>query len=409
MDEGLYFMTISRWDFLRLMYIGVASTFLDGCGFLKADDKRFLENVGVEQNESGIEIWGIGEPIRSDNDLNRLYNFFDERFTDRLTEEDKLLSRREQREKILDKNVRYAEIGVRKSDYNKIQKSLSLKGLTFAQWVKIDIEIANLAMNQSKPSSGVALELSRIVILDDWYFGDSYSRLHSVDIDGAYKINDEYDIDKPGANQIQYSHNDGKIEFSRLDGNLIVAYPDQNDDKIPALHDGVGFDFGISHELSHVVMNLPDEYIFNVENADFKFNNFIMSTGFFHEPVFSPYLSYLTKFHNRIGIRGSNIDYGGYSGQPDLTNFDLNVIPSLVTIKNNLGVESSAKIPTLSYQETEKSYLGIYQIYYNNPDFVQSTEVASVDTTLILSDADLRKVNPDGSMYPLDTIAVINS
>lgn len=326
---------VSRRDFLKLSGAALASLFLSGSlpdqPQIKIIDTSSDANPIPTQIPSptpietptrpseeflqpevihNVRVFGLKEKIATEDKIDKLYQHFDEDFDKKVPDELKDASRWDQRDKVLPNDKRYAEFVVTQSAYDSWEKE---NGIDYVSWVKLHIDLLNRACQNAKPPATLTTEVLRVVVIQD-NFANNPSR-YSKDMDGTWfnnlpKVTSSYYWNYSAAA-------DGSVVFYPLDGdrnseNAIRFSP--SDDSFRANREGK-IDCGTTHELSHQILNLPDEYCYDYDlgnNNKKRFQRFYFDTGSFVSPHMSPNLAWILRYHVDKNIRGYYTDQGGF-------------------------------------------------------------------------------------------------
>jgi len=213
----------------------------------------------------------------------------------------------EQRKKVLNPNERYLEVVVRESAYQSFVRREKETGVDFAEWIKMHVDSMNRCLDYAKPPSGAKAVLKRILVIDDglansfwdeaayrkgsgpaldWRWRKRLFRYLPIDTDESWAIADDYR--GIGGNPWIFTHKDGQTVFAHA-GGAKRTFPDRSDSL--SGKEGIVLDFGLVHEWSHYLLNLPDEYVQDLHGQGGRFQKFLMGTGSFHEPFLSAFLS----------------------------------------------------------------------------------------------------------------------
>jgi hypothetical protein len=319
---------LSRNSFLKLGAVGVAAAFaipyvdkFIGSAGLSNMEKETLSSEKV----NGIDIYGLREKITSQEQLDELVDNFNYGFERKLNWALKGKNVWEQREAIMPANKRFVEFVVTESAYRSFEQRRTETGLNYAEWVKASVDLMNRSIKNAKPAVDVSIEIVRIIVVDDKLEQNQVN--YSKDVDGIWFDNSDYRVDQ--------KRNIGQGSFWSIthdrNGKLVAQNPaggsgsygrqivlPEESDSLETIREGCWIDFGLPHELSHLLLNLPDEYVFNFEGANSLFVNFIFNTGSFMEPKLSPYLAIQLRDNVKKKIRGYYMDPRGIGKAPDM-------------------------------------------------------------------------------------------
>jgi hypothetical protein len=370
---------LSRRDFLKLSGVSLltllVSRYITGRGKTPGHNEvsassihtapssiKTLEKPHIEEKflppefVYSVPVYGLKEKITSENQMTRLYSYLDEQFADehKITIDDKL----EQRKQLLDPKERYLEVVIRQSAMNSFLQRKDETGVDFVKWIQMHVYAMNVCFKNAKPSVDMRTVLRRIVVIDDnlprAFWDESASKNGTgpaLDVMWKNKFNDPLDTDccwaiaddyRPANVTMDFPYfwkcwsSGGRINFSRPDCEKIYSYPDDKKIAVNGL-DGVWLDFGLIHEWSHYLSNLPDEYAFEVRVPSRRIKDFYFETGYFCEPRVSPFLSYLANHHVKFNIRDDVVE--GYGNGYSFMQIPENSIKLDVVEEPNAGVQ----------------------------------------------------------------------
>ncbi len=302
---------LNRRDFLKLS--GVSILGIIGSKFSYDRDELDLKSEIVH----GVEVFGLQNRIDTQDKVDDLVAKFDIDFEEKLPRNLKGESVWKQREFLLQKDKRYAQFVVTESVYKKFLERKGETGVDYVEWLKLHIDFMNRVVGNIKPKCELETKISRIIIVSDNFQSNPVK--YSKDIDGIWFNNLDYRVDQnnnTSQDTFWSAHRD-------VDGDLVFSFPaggntvyeeirfDHKNDSFQYAPDGVWLDFSLVHELSHLIWNLPDEYVFDVKNSPYKFKNFIFGTGSFTRPYLSQYLAALIRLNVARGTRGYYTDPKG--------------------------------------------------------------------------------------------------
>lgn len=347
--------TVSRRDFLKLAGLGLAGAYVaNRTGAVDYVSSLFdpeSKKVLTPETVSGIEVYGLGEEIRTGYHVDLLYDNFDKKFDAKLTPELQEKSRFEQREALLDKNKRHLEIVVSKRAYNSFLDRREETGVDFVEWIQMSVDLMNRTTETAKPKVDITTQLLRVVVVGD-EFKKNPSK-HSKDMDATRFIQEDYrDKEKLGSYFFGvYENENGDVEIRKPDGfdhwdsrKFIFA---RGNDSLTG-KDNILIDFGEIHEWYHMCYDVPDEYYMDTNNSPFKQPTFRFETGNFVEPSLSPYISLMIKYNIDTGRRGAFVDPDQKLFAEDYKNYCLNQFPEHSTIStNNIDKKISVYFPKL--------------------------------------------------------------
>lgn len=307
-NEGQF----SRRDFLKLSALGIL-----GMGVTKVLPSIFSEKTSEKMESTmvnEVEVFGLEKKLTNQDQVDNLVFYFDSNFEKKLSWSMKQKNVWEQRELLLAKEQRFVEFVVKESVYKSFKSRKVETGVSYVEWVKLHIDLMNRVLHNAKPPVALSNLIARIIVIDDSFEKNPVK--YSKDIDAMWFNDKDYRIRQDSGDIGQgafwsFKHdNEGKLvlqnpagaEFGR---NVLLPI---NNDTFEAVRDGVWIDYGIIHELSHLLLNLPDEYVFSIEQANSIFKSFRFNTGSFMEPNMSPYLATLLNRNFKKGIRGYYTD-----------------------------------------------------------------------------------------------------
>jgi hypothetical protein len=177
-------------------------------------------------------------------------------------------------------------------------------------WVRVEVDTLNRCLKNTKPQAECKAVLRRIIVVNDSAVGQIWDEnryltdnsYYNFDVAWRDKLLDylPFDTDTSWAIATDYRlsgvgyiwvfhHEKGKTVFTKESFTQVYEYPDENDSL--AGKEDVAVDMGLPHELSHQLLNLPDEYTQDLHIAGLSFGQYVMGNGSFSEPFLSPYLS----------------------------------------------------------------------------------------------------------------------
>lgn len=264
---------------------------------------------------SGSEVYGLKEPITSENQIYELYEHFDRKFAENhWIQVVKNNNKIEQKANILNPNERYLEIVVRKSAYESFINKKEETTVDFPEWIQMHVDLMNRCFDSTKPPIKMKAVLQRVVVVEDdmpntfWNRENNGKPNCALDLRWIAKFSGNLPMDVDTSFAVPFDYRDGYNPYGLMNyvddgGNLILesfpieqnrkkfVFPYKNDllQKKPL----VFMDFALIHEWSHFLLNLPDQYEFDVNQLNpSRFKEFHVVTGrSFHEPELSPYLA----------------------------------------------------------------------------------------------------------------------
>jgi hypothetical protein len=346
--------TISRRDFIKMGATGAAGLLLSkSLGSLPPEstdaastEKSSVSTIAPETVKPtekfllpeivhGVEVYGLAERITSPDQINKIYENLDGKFS--FEHHTKIGNKVEQRRKFLNPDERYLEVEVRRLAYDIFSLRKEETQVDFVEWIKMHVDTMNRCMENSKPPCHMKGVLRRIIVVDeelpksfwdekayregkgaalDWQWKEKFTEKCPLDTDAFWAIADDYRADTTKRfeqdNFWSVRHKNGKTVFGYPPGaenfNKVYEYPEKADSLKGK--EGVWLDMGIVHEWSHRLLDLVDEYgqDFHKKRDSFAlYENFYFKTGYFLEPSFSPYLSYLMA--RNIGERARDFQH----------------------------------------------------------------------------------------------------
>lgn len=294
----------------------------------------------------GTNVYGVSEPISNQEQIDLLYASFDKAFDENLTPEQKRLSRDEQRD-LLPANKRFLELIVTQSTYQSFLNRKEETGVDFPQWINLHTELMTQMIKNGTPSTDLSIEVLRIIVVDDSF--ESNPTKYSKDTDASWFVDEDYRTDEMTVKSWMFRYQVYKT------GNDEVTFYLANKEhpktgpsytlKIPGetyknIQDGVLIDTGLIHELSHQILNLPDEYMYDVHGSPVGFKEFRFNTGNFATPHIDPYVSMLIQQNVEQGVRGYYTDPEGVGTNSYQEGFAyLNQTPDTVSFYNMRSTE----------------------------------------------------------------------
>jgi hypothetical protein len=352
---------------------------------IKEVEASSSENIFTSKMIKEVPVYGFNEKIDNLDKIQTFYNQLDKEYEEANGVE--IHDKYNQRKELLKPDERYLEVVIFKSAYDSFQRRERETGVDFVEWVKMHVDAMNLCFSNAKPHSDLKAVLRRIVILEegtldsifdmnkylkgeapfgpDWAYNNHFvfNKKSAFDTDESWVVGSDYRVDtreninnyKGGYFWSSLSAN-GKIYFANPPGgrtkDRVRVYPDRGSSLTGK--QGVWMDFGMTHEWLHYLFNLPDEYGYNV-NSNGEAKAYI-STGSFHEPSLSPYLSILSQNHIDKKLRDPNLE--GYGVGYTIFN-----IPEKVQITTDENVKIQ-EMRTIRVQQNKQSY------FPKGPDYI---------------------------------------
>jgi len=337
-----------------------------------------------------VPVYGINEKIDNLNKIENFYNQLDREYEK--TNGVEIYDKYKQRKELLKPDERYLEVVVFKSAYDSFQRRESETGVDFVEWIKMHVDAMNLCFSCAKPHSDLKAVLRRIVILQegtldpifdmdkylegkanfgpDWAYNTNFvfNKKSAFDTDESWVVGSDYRVNtkenkdnyKGGFFWSSHSTNN-KIYFGNPPGakskERIRVYPDHTTNLTGK--QGVWLDFGMTHEWLHYLFNLPDEYGYDVHsNGEAKA---LVSTGSFHEPYLSPYLSILSQNQINKKLRDPSLEGCGVG-------YTIFNIPQKVQITTDESIKIQ-EMRTIRMQQGKQSY------FPEEPDYITTEGV----------------------------------
>lgn len=333
---------VTRRDFLKYSLAGMATlAFGDLTKYQNPKESPFVPSKGPEtptQTEKftipelihGVEVFGLQDKITSETQIESLYKHLDKQYAQKhkIVIENKV----EQRKQFLDPEKRYLEVVVKQSAYESFLKRKSETQVDFVEWIQLHVDSMNLSLENAKPPSTAKAVLQRIVVIDDKLPNNFYDESQKTklgealdmqwvkkfnskrpfDTDATWTIDEDYRVDTKSNTSQSYFwsfyHQDGKTIFryppSGKDIYLTYEFPEQKNSL--SNKKDIWLDWGLIHEWSHRLLNLPDQYFFEFKDPNpSQFDQYSIRAGnSFVEPNLSPYLSTYLKHNLDVKHRG---------------------------------------------------------------------------------------------------------
>ena len=252
-------------------------------------------------NLDGIDIYGTNEAISSTTELQQLTDQINDQFLiDNGLKPEPQLNEFEVRQKLLDESERYLQVIVKKALFDNFESQNTTKDgievkTDFINWIKDHMEIFNNFTSQGEPKTDLKAKIKRIIVVHD-DFDDRFPSHQNVaittldtDAQWAFFWDVRGDVD-PTTNESQ------ALSFLRptfVNGRIVTI------------------DYGVIHEWTHMLYNLPDQYIFNSEKFSYSpvdlIPPFLMSQGGMMYDR-SPWFYYALKYIRDNNIRGYYTD-----------------------------------------------------------------------------------------------------
>ena len=257
-----------------------------------------MEKFLPDEEVDGIEIYGIRNPLNTEEDVKKLHDFFNQRFLFQAYFSPGIVGRRKEspqsiweiREKLMPEKERLLQIYVKHSLYEKFEKEKQDgTGLSFSSYMKTHMDILNRFHEEATPPTKPRGKIGRIIVVDD-EFDDRVQKHKNIpgipnDMDAIWKEwwDTRGDISPKGEHEESSKIRTDKIE-----------------DK------DVKVDYGRIHEWEHQLFNWPDEYVENVDKKDIQ-PDFIMS---YSGATFgrTPWFGYCLGRNEKLKIRGYYTD-----------------------------------------------------------------------------------------------------
>lgn len=314
----------------------------------------------------GVEVYGLNERFISKAQIIKLYSSLDKKFA--LNYHLVIGNKIEQRKEYLSPIERYLDVVVRQSAYDSFQSRKQETGIDFVKWIKMHVDLMNQCFESAKPPANAKSVLRRIIIISDDMPNDLEGSDQTYALDRRWLLTfyDKYPIDTDAVWTISDDTRDiAKIEdglgyfwkVTNKDHKVVLQKPDGINGQIKqyvfpeqenSLKDsnGVWLDFGLVHEWSHTLWNVPDEYAQDVHDSTQRFHHFLFQTGSFVEPNFSAYLSLFIKRNIELQKRNPVVEsrLHDFSDRPNQINLSATTQSNDITsieIRKTILVDNS--------------------------------------------------------------------
>jgi hypothetical protein len=342
---------LSRRDFLKAAALAPTTKWWEPREWLDGTPKIDLVRL------HGIEVYGSRHPIASTAEWSALNDHWNNRFEDKVTfvSKQKGIKRPEtdydKKDLILNPNIRYLQLGVKKSLYDNFQQEAKETGVDYTLWQQYHVDVMNYMIANMDPPSKLRTKISRIIVLDD-SFDDRLPNPQlmpdalPLDIDSYWNQYWDYRGDT--------NPQTGKLEKS---GDLT---------QLKVKGQPVQIDLGLIHEWFHGLYFTKDEYSLDVTGRN-KQNHMpqLEINGDGYDGRRTPWTAYSVKRIEQKNLRGSYLDLrnsatqaesqdGMLRAHPDKNTLlfldkDGNPISGTITIERAL--ESQFVIPTERYHK----------------------------------------------------------
>lgn len=288
----------------------------------------------------GIKVFGLEEKIDTLEKAKELSLAFDSEFESRLPGNVLMKDKWEQRKFLMPKEIRFVEFVVTQSTYDEFLIKREESGVDYVEWVQIHLDLMNRVSKVQPGLENFRVEIKRVIVVADVF--ESSPIDYSKDIDGMWFNNEDYRFYTENTSIYRWRVNrqeNGDLLFrsviSETDGRKdeVTMPPDQ--DLLQEVANNVLIDCGLTHELSHLIWNLPDEYSFDSYETPFIYKTFSYRTGSFTSPELSPYLKLLLLRNKNENIRGY------YTNPPALTGLNNYVFYGLVPQKMTFQIDGA--------------------------------------------------------------------
>lgn len=405
--------TLSRRNFLKVAGLSALSAVSAVGGYLLGRSPLTQQTTARGENKSEqskeiftpriiheVPVYGVESKLTSPEQILSLYHQLDDEFSKK--NGIKIGNKLEQRKELLNPNERYLEVVVRQSAYDSFTKRQAETGADFVEWIKMHVDVLNRCIENTEPSSKMRAVLDHIVVIDDrlpdqfWSeeqfkgncgcnldFGwlNYFYSAFPLNIDESWAIPYDYRTDEKGDQKrnvpwYDFEHRFGKTVFGFGAGlnifNRTFEFPEKSDSL--ENKDKVWLDFGLTHEWSHYLLNLPDEYGFNISEGPFRIKNFYFDTGYFECPYMSPFLTCLLNRQARTKSRDILVEGLGkgysYSERPD--NITLTATSSDGSPISNISIHKV---------HATDSYIG-KKVFSEKPDIAVEGNNVSLDENI---------------------------
>jgi len=261
----------------------------------------------------GIKVYGLETKIDTLEKAKELSLAFDWEFESELPSDVLIKDKWEQREFLMPKELRFVEFVVTESTYNEFLKKKEETGVDYVEWVQIHLDLMNRVAKTQPGLENFRVEIKRVIVVADSFKSSPID--YTKDIDGMWFNNEDYRFKTENTSGYRWRVNrqeNGDLLFhsviSETDGRKdeVTLPPDQ--DLLQEVANNLLIDCGLTHELSHLIWNLPDEYVFDSYETPFIYKAFSYRTGSFTSPELSPYLKTLLLRNKNENIRGYYTD-----------------------------------------------------------------------------------------------------
>jgi hypothetical protein len=324
--------------------------------------KEIIQLIQIPENPlfkpeviHGIEVYGLAEPIKKEEQVLDLYSHFDKLFGDThgVVVQGDAKAKNEQRKEFLPKNERFLEIIVRRSAYDKFLERREETKVDFVEWVQMEVGITSLVFENSIPPTHIRGVLRRVVVADDELVASQWDEeafkrrdivnnheAYNYDVIWRFKMASHYPIDidqswaiaydyRPGGNS---EHTSGYLYWLRQNEFMLMLHNENHMFQFPKQNnflsgkDNLIFDGGMPHEWIHYWFNGPDVYQFDIKKSGLpsRFNTFIVPHNF-DEPYISPYLTMRLNYNVKMNYRSHELECqtGGMTIHPEAVQISL--------------------------------------------------------------------------------------
>jgi hypothetical protein len=256
----------------------------------------------------GVDVYGVDTNLTT-GQLAALYDSFDKAFDARVPLGQRSLDKWEQRRALLSPNIRYLEEIVTRDVYKAFEERRAETGVGLVEYLKMHADLLNRMIDQVV-TVPISVKIDRIIVSQDLGLYRLPNRIPGLienkDIDARWTIDKDprsdngyfwlTDFDTFGNLIMRSLPGDGEIEKTYM-------FPKKDDSLVKRR---IWIDMGLIHEWVHQLLNVPDEYIMNVEKSPFHFRAFNLDSGVMTncEPSISPYVLAILKRSYDRKIRG---------------------------------------------------------------------------------------------------------
>ena len=273
---------------------------------------EYSTELPLPENMYGVDVYGARTRLTT-GQLADLYTSFDKAFDARVPPGQRNMDKWMQRRFLLPPNERYLEEIVTRDMFNKFEESRAETGVGPVEYLKMHLDLLNRMLDQARTtgwakwSVPTSAKFARIIVCEglDFYRSSFWvENVENKDIDARW-ITDREDN---GLFWITDFDSSGNLIMRSLPGEgekeKIYVFPKKDDSLTKK---GIRLDMVRVHEYFHLLLNLLDEYIMNVEDSPFRFRDFTLESdvmGGSPGPSINPYVMAILKRNYDRKIRG---------------------------------------------------------------------------------------------------------